>query len=160
MNKIISSIGLALILCGCATTKTTSVTSSTNALGQTIQTTNVVVAVNQANLALDCAGIQAATGLAVSIALQQDPSARADVLNVQATLNGILKGADSNSVAQITSLLKSSGNAAVTRNLAPLVSQASSLEQSLVAKYGTTVGGQIALAVANAINAGITSGLN
>jgi hypothetical protein len=45
------------------------------------------------------------------------------------------------------------------QNLTPVVNQMSSLEQSLVAKYGATVGGQITIAILNALNNGIAQGL-
>jgi hypothetical protein len=141
------------------TSKTTTVTQSTNSAGAVTSATNVVVTVNQANLALDCAGIQAATGIAVSLTLQKDPAAKPEIQNIQTALSGILNGAGTNSVNQIATLIGSSKNAAVVANLTPVVNSMSSLEQSMIAKYGAAVGGQFGLAIATAISNGINSGL-
>jgi hypothetical protein len=43
--------------------------------------------------------------------------------------------------------------------ISPLVGTVSGLEQSLLAKYGTNVSGQIALALAKALSGGFTVGL-
>jgi hypothetical protein len=151
------------LIAGCMTSKTTTVTpaatNTVNGVTTTNFTTNVVVTVNQATLALDCAGIQAAAGLAVSLTVQKDPAAKPILQNIQTTITGVLNGAGANSVSQIAGLFGGSGNAAVVQNLTPVVNQMSSLEQSLVAKYGATVGGQITIAILNALNNGIAQGL-
>jgi hypothetical protein len=147
---------------GCLTDKTSSVTATTNTqfgVTTTNYATNTVVTVNSNALALDCAGIQSLTGLGVSVAIQEDPKAKQIIQNIQTALSGVLNGAGTNTVLQIQSLIGSSGNAAVTSNLAPVVNSLSSLEQTLVKKYGATVGGQIGLALATAVNVGITAGL-
>jgi hypothetical protein len=144
---------------GCMTSKQSTVTEATNSAGVISYQTNVVTVVNQANLDLDCAGIQAATGLAVSMALQKDPAAKPALVNIQTALSGILQGANTNSVKQIATLIGSSTNPAVAANLTPLVSTMSTLEQSLIQKYGASTGGQIGLAIATAISNGINSGL-
>lgn len=150
---------VSLTQTGCVTTKTTTVTAGTNSAGLATLTTNVVVTVNQANLALDCAGIQAATGLTVAEVLQKDPTARPVIVDVQTGLNGILNGATPATTAQAEALITKSNNAAVTAQLTPIINNMSSLEQSLIKKYGAGVGGQIAVAVTTAVLNGINAGL-
>ena len=159
MKHVLCVLALAAMLpTGCMTSKQSTVTESTNSAGFVSYQTNDVTVVNQANLALDCAGIQAAMGLAVSMTLQKDPGAKPEIQNIQTALTGILNGANTNSVKQIATLIGSSTNAVVAANLTPLVVTMSTLEQSLIQKYRATTGGQIGLAIATAINNGIASG--
>jgi hypothetical protein len=153
----IPCIGLLLLAVGCMTT--TTVTSSTNAVGVVTKQTNVLVTVNAANLALDCAAIQTLTGLTVSVTLFKDPSAKVALQDISTAITGIIAGANTNSVSQLAALFGSQTNAAVLANLAPVVSSASSLEQSLLKKYGAVVGAQIGLAIITAVGNGITAGL-
>lgn len=151
----------AMLICmvgpGCATTKTTTITQTTNTAGAVVDTTNVVTSVNQAILAVDCAGVQSGVQLAVAFAVGKDPSAIPVLQNIQTALSGILNGASSGSVTQIATLLKSQSNTNLVTALGPVVNGLSSLEQNLLQKYGSTVSGEITVAVATAISKGITA---
>ena len=52
--------------------------------------TNVVVTVDQANLALDCAALQLVGTPAVTYALTKDPSVRPILVDIQTAVNGAL----------------------------------------------------------------------
>lgn len=154
-----ASLCIAVLESGCWTQSTPVVTSATNSTGVVTQTTNTVVTVNEANLLLDCSIIQSAVGVAVSETLQQDPKAKPAIQNTQAVINGLLGGATLQSTSQIAALLGSATNTTLINNLNPIVTSLSSLEQSLLTKYGAGTGGQIAIAVAKAVSAGITYGM-
>jgi hypothetical protein len=156
-NKLLTfSLALAsLALCaGCLTSKQTSVTQ-----GASGPVTNTVTVVNQANLLLDSSVLQGATAIAVSVAVQKDPSVVPALKDAQTALTGILNGASTNSASQILSTLGQSSNPALAAEITPLVGTVSGLEQSLLAKYGTNVTGQITIALAKAVNAGFATGL-
>ena len=148
-------LALAGCISGCMTTKTPVVTPGVNGGPPT---TNIVVTVNQANLAMDCAGIQAATTIAVS-EVASNQQAVAILTDFNLVLSGIINGANSNSVPQVMALLGKNGNAAIQQEITPLVAAASQLEQQLLNKYGATVSGQITIAIAKAVSNGIAVGL-
>ena len=140
----IGMLGLSLISTGCLTSKV--VTPSTNAAGVTTFTTNTVV--NTAQLNIDCAALQLVGTPAVIYAIQKDPSARPIVVDIQVALQGALQGANTNVVSQINGLI--GGNASLQASITPLIQGASSLEQQLLAKYGSIAGVQITQAILNA----------
>lgn len=130
----VGGLGLA----GCMTQSTTSVTpASTNAVtgAVTASSTNTVTTVNQANLALDCAGLQLVGTPVLIYALQQDPSAVPITEDIQVAITGALDGANTNVIADIDGLI--GNNAALQASLQPLIKGASALEQSELVKYGT-----------------------
>jgi len=151
MIGMLVAFGLTLIASGCLTSRT--VTSNPNGTF----TTNVVV--NQAQLTIDCAVIQVNTAIGVSIAVQKDPSIIPTLKDVSLTLTGILQGANTNSAAQILALVNEKNNPVIKDNIGMVVSQASNLEQQLLAKYGANAHGQIVIAIATAFNSGLTAGL-
>lgn len=139
---------IATLAAGCMTSKTTSVTPpGTNSITGAVSPsmTNTITVVNQANLDLDCAGLQLVGTPALIYAMEKDPTARPIVLDVQVALQGALLGADINVVAKINGLI--GGDAALEASILPLIQGASSLEQSLLAKYGSVVGVQITEAI-------------
>jgi hypothetical protein len=171
LAAITITLALALLPQGCATEKqvvastNTTTAITTNTSGQVIDTTNTLVTqvtntvVNPAVLALDCAAIQTGAGVAVNFAVAKDPNARVVLGNVETALSGVLNGATTNSIAQVGTILGTTGNQAVTSSLSPLINSLSTYEQGLLAKYGQSVGGQIVLAITKAIYNGIQQGL-
>jgi hypothetical protein len=129
------SLLAAATLVGCVTKSVTTVTPGVNGGSPT---TNQVTVVNQANLDLDCAALQLVGTPALIYALNKDPQARPIVVDIQTALTGALVGADTNVVAQINGLI--GGDPALQASLVPLIQAASSLNQQMLAKYGTVNG--------------------
>jgi len=156
MNRKLSLLAVGLCLAavcmtGCLTNKSTTVTpASTNAITGAVSpsTTNTVTTVNQANLDIECAALQLVGTPALIYALEKSPAARPIAVDVQTALQGALNGANTNVVDQINGLV--GGDAALQASILPLIQAASSLEQSLLAKYGTAVGVQISEAILRA----------
>ena len=166
MNKsttvLIITTGLAaLTFMGCMMSKTTNVT--TGGLGTNGvpfgPVTNVVITVNQANLTLDCGVIQGIAASAVSIVAQKDPNSVPVLKDIELALGGILNGADTNTTAQAIALLGKNNNPVLAIEMTSLINTMSALEQQLLAKYGQKVGGQIALAISQAVYGGFVIGL-
>jgi hypothetical protein len=155
-SKILSTscalVATSLIFVGCLTSKTTTTNPTTGTV-----TTNTVV--NQANLLLDTSILQGATSIAVSVAVQKDPSVVPALQNVQVALTGILNGANTNTTSQVLAVLGKSSNPTLVTEITPLINTVSGLEQSLLAKYGTNVSGTITLAIAKAVDAGLIASL-
>ncbi|MEN6533327.1 MAG: hypothetical protein ABFD89_06665 [Bryobacteraceae bacterium] len=147
---IIAFIG-ALALCGCMTSKTTTVTPG--------GVTNTVVTVNQANLALDCGVIQGITAGAVSVIVAKEPSSVPILKDAALSLDAALNGANTNTTAKVLTLLGENNNPVLAAEVTSLLGTVSSLEQQLLVKYGQKVGGQITLAITRAIYGGIEIGL-
>lgn len=161
-NKIQSFLliaAVAVLATGCLTTKNTSVTpTSTGGL-----TTNVWYTVNTNNLALDCAGVQVVTAVAVNAALNashNDPGVVNALKSAQVALGGILNGTNPQTTAQVVALLNAQGNPALTSQVTQLIQSLSAVEQQLLAKYGITVTGQISVALTQAVYSGLTVGLS
>jgi hypothetical protein len=144
-------IGCSL-LPGCMTSKVTTVTHPTGGTGTV---TNTVTVVNTNNLILDASVIQAAVATGVSVAIQKDPSTIPAFKDAQMALDGVLNGSNTNTTAQVLALLGNDSNPTIASEVTPLISVASSLEQQLLAKYGSGVAGQISLAIAKAVDAGL-----
>lgn len=140
-----------LLIAGCVTSKVQ--TPGPN--GTTITTT----VVNTNNLNLDAAVLQGATAISVSLLVQKDPSTIQPLKNAHVALDGILNGANQMTTQEVLTMLKASGNPQLSAEVTSLVQTASSLEQTLLAKYGAEVGGQIAVAVTRAVDAGLIIGL-
>lgn len=160
---LIAGIALGAIMTmlqsGCATSSEKVVTPYTNALGQIVYVTNTLVTVNQAVLDIEAGAVTDLASFATSEAIKKDPSAKPILIKIQTGLTGVINGAGTNSTAQIIGLFSNSGNATITSEFAPVVTKVSQIEQSLITKYGSTVAGQIILAFAKALLAGITQGL-
>jgi hypothetical protein len=136
---------------GCLTNKTPVITGpSTNSATGVITgpTTNEVTTVNEANLTLDASVLQLVGTPALIYALEKDPSARPIVLDIQVALTGAINGANTNVVSEINRLV--GGDTALQASILPLIQGASSLEQSLLAKYGSVAGVQITQAILTA----------
>ena len=166
MIKVVTAVGISIfvgsILVGCMTSKSTVATpASTNSVGVvTPGTTTTVTTVNTNNLTIDAAVIQGVVATAVSVAVQKDPSVIPALQIAQASLGGVLNGSDASTPGQIMALLGKNGNATIQAEITPLVSVVSGLEQQLLAKYGQGVAGQITLAIAKSVYAGLSVGLS
>jgi len=153
MNKILALlmslavVGLVSVQPGCVTSKTTAPNGATT------------ITVNTNNLALDAAVLQSATAIAVSVAIQKDPGAIPALKDASTALTGILTGANTQNTAQLLQTLGASNNPTLAAEITPLIGTASALEQQLINKYGSSVGGQIALAITKAVAAGFAIGL-
>ena len=162
-NTIIAATLLAAscLLTGCLTGKVSTITpASTNSLGIiTGPVTNTVTIVNTNNLLLETAVLQSATAIGVGVAVQKDPSIVQALTDAQIALDGILNGASTNTPAQVAALLGNNSNPTIQGEIMPLITMASVLEQQLLAKYGTTVGGQISMAILRALDRGLAAGL-
>jgi len=159
MKKLAVSLALiAVVSVGCMTSK--KVTTSANPDGSFTSTTNVVV--NEANLALDCTAISGVTAVAVNTALIQskhDPVVLQALKNSKTALDAILFGTSQQTTQQVLDLLKINGNPALEQQVSQLVDTVSKLELALLQKYGTTVKGEIANSILQAIDTGLTIGL-
>lgn len=120
--------------------------------------TNYTFSVDQATLDAECAVLGLIGTPAVTYALTHDVGARPIVTDIQTALNGALNGADATIVAQIEAL--AGQNATVNAQLTPLIQGASALRGQLVAKYGTTVAGQIGKAILQEDLTIVTTALN
>jgi len=154
------AVGLAA-MAGCVTDSKQVVTpASTNAQGVvTGPETNTVVTVNTNNLALDCAGVQIiAMGATMAVTIQ-DPSAEPELRIAQVSLTSALEGANPDTTALVIASLGQSTNVVMQAQMGKILGSVSSLNQTLLAKYGPTVAGQITLALATAACDGMTAGL-
>ena len=167
MNKIKVAIITSAILAvgavgmlstGCVTSKVVT-PASTNALTGVVigATTNTIVNTN--NLLIDASVFQGVVATAVSVVVQKDTNAIPILKDAQMALDGILNGANTNTVGNIIAVLGKNSNPTIASEVGPLVATFSALEQNLIAKYGTSVGGQITLALTKAGLAGLTVGL-
>ena len=141
---------LVAVTTGCLTSRTQTVSGGV---------TNTIVTVNAANLALDSAGIEAVTSIAVSTVVAKDPSVIPALKNAKTVLDGILNGSSPQTTAQVLAMLQAQNNASLSNEITSLVSSVSTLEQNLLAKYGESVAGQISVALTKAISAGLAVGL-
>ena len=142
---------LALGSVGCMTSKVIT-TSPTG-----VVTTNTIVNTN--NLQLDCMLIEGAAAFGVDEAIQQDPTLREPLQATQTALDGVLYGINPATSNQCLELLGAGNNPVIAAQVTPLIGMASSLEQTLLAKYGGGVGAQITIAITRAIDAGFVKGL-
>ena len=161
-TKLFALLGLAFVaafaIVGCVTAK--KITTTANADGTF--TTNTTTVVNEANLALDCAGIQVVTAVsvnAVRIQSKNDPNVLNALKNAKVALDGILTGANQQTTAQVLTILKANDNPALQQQVSSLVQTVSALEQSLLQKYGTGVAGEITLSILKSVDAGLAIGL-
>jgi hypothetical protein len=158
--KIKFGIGLAALVLagvlvigtgGCMTSEVTTVTPpTTNSVTGVVTgpVTNTATVVNEANLELDCAGLQLVGTPALIFTLEKEPAARPVVVDIQTALTGAIVGVDTNVLDSIDGLI--GGDAALQASLLPLIQGASSLEQSLLQKYGNAVATQISIAILKA----------
>jgi hypothetical protein len=152
MKNITLAISIAAIaFTGCMTSKTTT-TSPTGGV-------TVVTTVNEANLALDCAGIQMVTAGAISYVAQKAPSAIPVLKDTQTALDGVLNGSNPMTTSELLMLLQVNDNQVLTDQVTSLVKIVSAQEQQLLTKYGSKVGGEIAIAITKAVNNGFVIGL-
>lgn len=159
MKKLLFAVCLsAAFITGCVLGKKTTVTTNPNGTF----TTNTVVVVNEANLALDSAALQAATAIgvnAVRIQTKNDPGVIQAMKDAKTALDGILMGASQQTTDQVLALLKANGNPALQQQVTSLVQTISALEQGLLQKYGATVAGEITLSILKSVDAGLAIGL-
>jgi hypothetical protein len=152
---LIAVVGLSS---GCVTSKKIGIVTNPDGTS----TTNITVVVNEANLALDCAAIQAATAVsvnAVRIQSKNDPGVISALKNAKTALDGILLGANQQTTDQVLTILKANGNPELQQQVSSLVQTISTVEQALLQKYGTTVKGEITLSILKSIDAGLAIGL-
>ena len=164
MKKIILAFSIIVIVAatGCMTSKISTITpAATNTVTGVVfpAVTNTVTSVNTNNLMLDASVLQGLTAIAVSEAVQRDPSCVQPLKDAQTALDGILNGANTNTTTQVVALLGSGSNPVLVSEISPLIGTLSSLEQTLLNKYGSGVSGQISIALTRAVLAGITVGL-
>jgi hypothetical protein len=155
--SILACIGLFTACAGINPVSQT-VTTPTNSLGAVTSVTNTVVNTN--NLANDCADLEALSAGACTLTLALDKSALPifqDYVNAESQ---IINGANSNTASQVLSAFGKSSNTILNNAIAPLVSLANAREQALLAKYGPTIAGQIAIAITKAIGTGFLSALS
>lgn len=156
MKKLLS-IGALLtvagVIAGCGAlnpvTKTETVTNGA---------TNFSYTVNSTVLDAECAGLGLVGTPLVTDLLANEPAARPIITDVQTAINAALNGSDTNVVATIDGLI--SKNATVQKQMSPLVKGADTLRAQLLAKYGSTVAGQIATSILNEDLAIVTAALN
>lgn len=149
---------LLMFTSGCKTTST--VTPTTNTVtGVVTLTTNTVQVVDPVALSLAVAGSEGITAIAVTTVVKKDPGAIPVLKDAQTALTGVLTGASASSTSQVLATLGQSNDATLSAAMTPIIQQISVLEQGLIARFGAQAGGQITLAIASAVNAGITVGL-
>lgn len=158
----VASVAMLATQTGCLLSHTATVTpGGTNSVTgvYTGPVTNTVTTVNEANLALDSAALEAVASIAVSTVVSKDPSVIPVLKNAHTILDGILNGSNPQTTAQVLAMLKAQNNPTLTSEVNSLIGAANTLEQSLLAKYGQGVAGEITMALAKAINAGLATGL-
>jgi hypothetical protein len=159
MRKFTSALLVTSVLAIASIALTTGcVTSKVAQVNPTTGVTNFVTVVNQENLDLDAAVLQGAVSVAV-VQVAKNPQAVAALTNAHVALDGILSGVNQQTTAQVVALLKVGGNEALSAQVDTMLKVISALEQKLLAKYGASVSGQIAVALTKAVNAGIVIGL-
>lgn len=145
----------AIAFTGCLTSKTQTVTGT----AATGFSTNTVTTVNEANLALDSAGLQSMTAISVSMLVNKNAGLVPPLKNAQVALDGILNGSNPQTTAQVLAMLKAQNNADMTTEITSLVTSVSQLEQDLLKKYGASVAGEITVALVRAVDRGLIVGL-
>jgi hypothetical protein len=157
MKKV--SILLSAILCagltGCMTHKVSTVSGS----AATGFTTNTTTQVDEANLAIDASVLQGLVATATALAVQHNPDAVPALKTAQRALDDVANGISQQSVQDVLGKLKAQSNQVVAQQVDSLLKAASGVEQKLVQKYGATVGGEIAIAMIKAADAGMIVGL-
>lgn len=154
---LITVASLALAFTGCVIGHKQVVTSTPAGF-----TTNTVAVVNEGNLALDAAALQASTAIAVNAVLIQthkDPNVISALKNAKVAMDGILGGTSQQTTQQVVDLLKANGNPALVAQVQSIVQTVSALEQKLLATYGTTVAGEIGIEILKSLDAGLSTGL-
>lgn len=158
----IGCLAMAVAIGGCMTSRVVTITpGGTNATTGSITgpATNTVTIVNTNNLQLDCLAIQGLAAGATVGARLADTNTIPYLQDAQTAMGGLLNGASEGSTAQILDALGQSGNTNLATAFAPVVAAASSIEQGLLAKYDTSVAGQISVAITRAVYNGISLGL-
>jgi hypothetical protein len=140
---------------GCLTSKTSTVTPN----GTGGFTTNTVTTVNEANLALDSAGLQSLVAISTSILIDNDTNLIPILYRAHVALDGILNGSNPQTTAQVLAMLKAQNNPDLTTEITSLLASVSQLEQDLLKKYGSSVAGEISVALVRAVDRGIVVGL-
>jgi len=156
--NVLAILGLVAMSAGCVLGKKTSVTANPNGTF----TTNTTVIVNEANLTIDSAALQAATAIAVNtvrIQTHNDPGVLSALRNAKVALDGVLMGASQQTTAQVLDILRANGNPALQQQVTSLVQTISALEQSLLQKYGVTVAGEITISILKSVDAGLAIGV-
>lgn len=156
MKKLLSIVLLgALAFTGCLTKRTSTVTGT----AATGFTTNTVTTVNEDNLAIDSAVFQSVVTTATALLVQHDPASAAPLRTAQRALDDVVNGVSQQSVNDVLGKLKAQGNPVVAQQVDSLLKAASAIEQKLVMKYGSSVAGEITIALVRAADAGLVVGL-
>lgn len=159
MKKLISIVPfVAMLTSGCVIGHKQVVSGS----AATGYTTNSVAFVNEANLTLDASALQATTAIAVNVVLVQthkDPQIIAALKNAKVAMDGILGGTSQQTTQQVIDILKANGNPSLVAQVTSIVNAVSALEQQLLAKYGTTIAGEISIEILKSLDAGLGVGL-
>jgi LysM repeat protein len=149
-------IAVVALTPGCLTSKKQVVTGTT-ATGFTPHT---VVTVNQAVLDADCLVVKVVATQATQRLAAKGGGTVQTLRDIETALNGIISGANTGSAGQVIKLIGVKPNDTATADeVTQLVKDLSDYEQSLIQKYGATVAGQISLAIAKAVYAGMAAAL-
>jgi hypothetical protein len=154
VSILLSAILCAGLMAGCMTHKVSTVSGSA-ATGFTTTTTQV----DEANLAIDASVLQGLVATATALAVQHNPDAVPALKTAQRALDDVANGISQQSVQDVLGKLKAQSNQVVAQQVDSLLKAASGVEQKLVQKYGATVGGEIAIAMIKAADAGMIVGL-
>jgi len=119
---LLASIFAAVVLIGCMTSKTTTVTP-----GPDGPVTNTATTVNAANLALDCNVIQGVTAGVTAGVIQKLPGSAQTFKGVQMALDGILNGTNPQTTSQALALIGADGNQVLSDQATLLINAASAL---------------------------------
>ena len=150
---------VAMFNSGCAYSSSTGL--QTNVVnGVTNVTTVTNVTVNQATLAVEELATQGGVAALVTALIDKDPKAVPAIQDLQITLNGVLNGASTNSTAQLVATWQKKQDPALVAELTPLVNLFSSAEQNVVTKLNTSPQGQVAFALAQSGESGVTMALH
>ena len=139
------------VFTGCLTSKNQVVTPNSNGGFDT----NVVTTVNEANLALDSAGLQSLTAIGASLLLQNNEGLRQPLQNADTALDGILNGTNPQTLAQVIAMLKAQNNPQLTAEITSIQAAVSQLEQDELKKWGATPAGEITVALTRAVERGL-----
>lgn len=159
IKKLTSIILVAALAAATAPTLVGCMTSQVQTPGPKGTTTTVTV-VNTNNLALDASALQAVTATTVSLVVAKYPSTTNEFRTAHIILDGVINGSNPQTTAQVLSMLKASSNPVLASEISSLIGSLSAAEQTLLQKYGAEVAGQIALALARAVDAGIVVGIS
>lgn len=156
-STLVIAAALALVaglITACALNPVTKTTTVDAVTGKT----NVTFSVNSVVLDGECQALGWVGTPLLSQELKANAAARPIVIDIQTALQGAINGADTNIQATIQGLL--SQNASVQKQFTPLIQGADNFRAALILKYGSTVAGEITLALLREDLAIVTAALN